>query len=99
VPVPEVKPTEPPPPVLKTNYRQPPPKRNPAVRRVSGYPDSGGGGCGTAIVVIGLFITALIVGLYMRHYKETDGGNFFEDVAAKLGTNIPKIKIEQKVEQ
>lgn len=96
VPAPEVIAHEAPPPVLKTNYRPPTPKRNPAVRRAGGYPDSGGGGCGTAILVIGLFIVAFIAGLYMRHYKETNGGNFFEDLAGKLGTNIPKIKIEKK---
>lgn len=99
VPEPEVKAPEAPPPVLKTNYRQPAPKRNPAVRRAGGYPDTGGGGCGTAIVVIGLFIAAMLVGLYMRHYKETEGGNFFEDMAGKLGSSLPKIKIENTIEK
>lgn len=94
VPQPEVLPQDVPPPILKTNYRQPPPKRNPKIKR-TGYPDEGGG-CGTAIVVIGLFIAALLAGLYMRHHKETNGGNFFEDLADKLQTNIPKIKIEKK---
>ncbi|MEN3944088.1 FHA domain-containing protein [Prosthecobacter sp. SYSU 5D2] len=84
----------PPPPVARAAQRPPAPKRSPQVRR-SGYPDEGGG-CGTAIVVIGLFIVALIVGLYMRHYKETEGGNFFQDVADKMGAKIPKIKIEKK---
>ncbi|TDU66054.1 FHA domain-containing protein [Prosthecobacter fusiformis] len=98
VPQPEVKAAEPPPPVMKANYRPAPPKRNPQVKR-SGYPQSEGGGCGTAIVVIGLFIAALLAGLYMRHHKETEGGNFFEDVAGKLGTKIPKIKIEKKIEE
>ncbi len=96
VPAPEIIAADTPPPVLKTNYRQPPPKRNPKIKRKGGYPDSDGGGCGTAIVVIGLFIAALLAGLYMRHHKETEGGNFFEDLAERLGTNIPKIKIEKK---
>lgn len=95
VPQPEVRAPEAPPPVLKTNYRQPPTQRHPKVKR-NGYPESGGGGCGTAIVVIGLFIAALLVGLYMRHHKETEGGNFFEDLAEKLETKLPKIKIEKK---
>lgn len=96
VPAPEVIRSEPPPPVLKANYRQPPPKRNPKVKRVGGYPDSGGGGCGTAIIVILLFLGAFAVGLYMRHYRETNGGNFFEDLSKKLEVKIPKIKIEKK---
>lgn len=95
VPQPEVLPQDVPPPILKTNYRQPPPKKNPKIKRTGGYPDEGGG-CGTAIVVICLFVAALLAGLYMRHHKETNGGNFFEDLADKLGTNIPKIKIEKK---
>ncbi|SKA96945.1 FHA domain-containing protein [Prosthecobacter debontii] len=95
VPSPEVLPHDVPPPVLKTNYRQPPPKRNPAVRRAASY-DSGGGGCGTMILVIGLFLVAFLAGLYMRHHQETNGGNFFEDLADKLGTKLPKIKIEKK---
>lgn len=96
VPSPEVLPHDAPPPVLKTNYLPPPQKRNSAVRRAGGYSDSGGGGCGTAIVIIVLFIAAFTAGLYMKHYKETNGGNLFEDIANKLGAKIPKIKIEKK---
>jgi hypothetical protein len=42
-----------------------------------------------------LFLIAFAVGLSMRHYKETDGGNFFSDVISKIGKQVPKIKIEQ----
>jgi hypothetical protein len=42
-----------------------------------------------------LFHVAFAVGLSMRHYKETDGGNFFSDVISKIGKQVPKIKIEQ----
>lgn len=96
VPAPEVIAAEPPPPMPKANYRSPPPKRNPKIKRVGGYPDSGGSGCGTAIIVILLFLAAFATGLYMRHHKETNGGNFFEDLSKKLEVKIPKIKIEKK---
>lgn len=97
VPEPEVKPTEAPPPVLQTNYRQPPPKKNKKIKQRGGsYPAQDGGGCGTAIVVIGLFLAAFAAGLFMRHYKDTNGGNFFEDVMTKMDAKIPKIKIEKK---
>lgn len=91
----QFQPEEPLAPVLQASHRPPAPQRRPQVRR-SGYPEESGGGCGTAIVVIGLFIVALVVGLYMRHYQETGGGNFFQDLADKMGTKIPKIKIEKK---
>lgn len=98
VPAPVVMAAEPPPPPLQSNHRPPPVKRNPKVRRVGGYPDDSGSGCMTAILVVGLFIAALAAGLAMRHYKETEGGNFFVDLLDKLGGNIPKIKIEKTVE-
>lgn len=89
---PEVLPNEAPPQIQHTNYREPAKKRNTKIKR-SDY-DSGTG-CGTAIVVILLFLAAALGGLYMRHYKETQGGNFFEDVANKLGTKLPKVKVEK----
>lgn len=89
---PEVLPHDTPPQTQRTNYREPPQKRNKKIKR-SDY-DSGTG-CGTAIVVILLFLAAALGGLYMRHYKETQGGNFFEDVANKLGTKLPKVKVEK----
>jgi hypothetical protein len=75
-----------------TPGRRPPP---PAVRRMSGYPDSSESGCATALIVIFLFIAAFLTGLYMRHNKETEGGNFFSDVADKISGNLPKIKVEK----
>ncbi len=90
---PEVLPNEAPPLIQHTNYRQPPAKRNPKIKRSD---QDSGGGCGTAIVIILLFLAAVLGGLYMRHYKETQGGNFFEDVANKLGTQLPKVKVEKK---
>lgn len=92
VPAPEIRAPEAPPQIQRTNYRAPAPKRSSKVKTY----DGGGGGCGTAIVVIGLFIAALLAGLYMRHHKETNGGNFFEDLSEKLQTKLPKIKIEKK---
>jgi hypothetical protein len=62
---------------------------------MSGYPDSSDSGCATALIVIFLFIAAFLTGLYMRHNKETEGGNFFSDVADKISGNLPKIKVEK----
>jgi len=78
------------------DYRQkptPPPK---SLRRVGGtYPDQSESGCATALIVIFLFFAAFITGLYLRHFNETEGGNFFSDVAAKISNSIPKIKVEK----
>lgn len=73
----------------------PAPVRRPSQRPAS-YPEEGGTGCGTAIVVVLLFIAAMLTGLYMRHHQETNGGNFFRDVMDKMGAKVPKIQIESK---
>ncbi len=73
----------------------PPPAKPRAVRRVSGYPDTSESGCLTALIVIGLFFAAFATGMFMRHYKETEGGNLFSDLMSKLGNQVPKIKIEK----
>ena len=88
---------ETPPPTPKANYRPAPVKR-PRVRRtqVSGYPEDSGGGCMTAILVIGLFIGAFATGLFLRHAKETNG-NFFTDLMEKVNVKVPQIRIEQTV--
>jgi pSer/pThr/pTyr-binding forkhead associated (FHA) protein len=83
-----------PPPAAPTDYRKQP-ARPASVRRPSNYPDQTGSGCATALIVICLFITAFVVGLYLRHAKETEGGNFFTDVANKISGTIPKIKVEK----
>jgi len=83
-----------PPPAAPTDYRKKP-ARPASVRRPSNYPDQTGSGCATALIVISLFITAFVVGLYLRHAKETEGGNFFTDVANKISGTIPKIKVEK----
>jgi pSer/pThr/pTyr-binding forkhead associated (FHA) protein len=83
-----------PPPAAPTDYRKQP-ARPPGVRRPSNYPDQTGSGCATALILISLFITAFVVGLYLRHAKETEGGNFFTDVANKISGTIPKIKVEK----
>jgi pSer/pThr/pTyr-binding forkhead associated (FHA) protein len=94
VPAPELV-VEAPPPLPKANYR-PAPVRRKAIRRsqVSGYPDDGGSGCLTAILVVGLFLGAFAAGLYLRHAKETNG-NFFNDLFNKIGVKVPQIKIEK----
>lgn len=99
VPAPEVaaKP-EAPPPMPQRNYRQPKPKRSPKVK-VSSYPDTSDSGCATAVIVIALFVTAFIIGLHLRHAKETEGGNFITDMMQKVSGAVPKITIEKKVEE
>lgn len=66
--------------------------------KASGYPDTSGGGCMTAMVVTGLFLVAFIVGLALRHSKDMEG-NLFKDLLEKVSGNLPKIKIEQKAEE
>lgn len=84
------------PPKAPADYRKTTPaRRPPAVRRVSGYPDTSESGCLTALIVVFLFIAAFITGLYLRHNKETEGGNFFSDVADKISGTLPKIKVEK----
>lgn len=61
------------------------------------YPDTSESGCMTGIIVTGMFVTAFIVGLAMRHSKEMDG-NLFEDLKDKVTGSMPKIKIERKEE-
>jgi hypothetical protein len=97
VPPPEVPPADAPPQVAPVDYRKnrPAPAQPRAVRRVSGYPDTSESGCLTALIVMFLFLAAFATGLYMRHYKETEGGNFFSDIVGKLSNQVPKIKIEK----
>ncbi|MBV6497980.1 MAG: hypothetical protein CJBNEKGG_00194 [Prosthecobacter sp.] len=97
VPPPEVPPVDSPPPSAPVDYRKnrPAPAKPRAVRRVSGYPDTSESGCLTALIVMFLFLAAFATGLYMRHYKETEGGNFFSDIVGKLSNQVPKIKIEK----
>jgi pSer/pThr/pTyr-binding forkhead associated (FHA) protein len=83
-----------PPPPSPADYRKKP-TRPAGVRRASNYPDQTGSGCATALIVIFLFITAFVVGLFLRHSKETEGGNLFSDVANKISGTIPKIKVEK----
>ncbi len=96
VPPPEI-PHDSAPPPRPDDYRKinKPPARPRAVRKVSGYPDTSESGCLTALIVMGLFLAAFAVGLSMRHYQETEGGNFFSDLIEKVGKHAPKIKIEQ----
>lgn len=85
-----------PPPKKKNNYIPPPPVHRQARRPTSGYPDTSGSGCVSGIVVTLLFIAAFIIGLGLRHYRETNGGNIITDTIEKLSKDIPKIKIEKK---
>lgn len=97
VPPPEIPRDSAPPPPRPADYRKvgKPPGKPKAVRRVSGYPDTSESGCLTAIIVMVLFLVAFVVGLSMRHYKETEGGNLMTDMINKIGKQVPKIKIEQ----
>lgn len=97
VPVPEIprKDAAPPPPPPDYRKINKPPAKPRAVRRVTGYPSTAESGCLTALIVIGLFFAAFAVGLFMRHYKETEGGNLFSDLMQMVGDKVPKIKIEK----
>ncbi len=94
VPAPDII-VEAPPPMPATNYK--PQRRGPSPirRNRAGYQESSGGGCVTALLIIVLFIGAFLTGLYLRHSKDTEGGNFFTDMVSKLNSIAPKIKIEQ----
>ncbi|MFM2141986.1 MAG: hypothetical protein RLZZ476_530 [Verrucomicrobiota bacterium] len=61
----------------------------------SDYPDDTGGGCMTAAIVIGLFFTAFIVGLSLRHHKEMNG-NFLNDFIGKMTEKLPSIELKEK---
>ena len=97
VPQPEIPAKDAPPPPAPVDYRKAQSNRRPpqALRKTSSYPDTTESGCMTALIVIFLFVASFFVGLHMRHYKETEGGNFFSDVMGKLSGSIPKIKVEK----
>lgn len=72
------------------------------VRRAYGskavaYPDTTGGGCMTAGLVITLFLMAFIGGLALRHSKDMNG-NLVKDTLEKVFGSMPKIKIEKTEE-
>ena len=84
------------PPPPPSTYRPTPLRRTPGRRggpsRVSPNDPASGGGCFTALLVIAIFITAFLGGLYMRHSKETNGGNIFSDIYKKLDSGVSKIQ-------
>jgi hypothetical protein len=61
----------------------------------SDYPDDTGGGCMTAAIVIGMFVTAFVIGLSLRHHKEMNG-NFLTDFVAKMTAKLPSIELKEK---
>jgi len=97
VPPPEIPAYDGAPPPAPADYRRvgTPPARGRAVRRVTGYPDTSESGCLTALIVMGLFFAAFAAGMFMRHYKDTEGGNLFSDLMDKVSNSVPKIKIEK----
>ncbi len=99
LPVPEVLPTEPPASGSSRPARSLSPVRRAYNRNASatGYPDTTGSGCMNAVIVVGLFFVAFIVGLMLRHSKEMNG-NFINDFIEKLGEKVPTIKVERKVD-
>ncbi len=64
-------------------------------RSVRSYRNEGGG-CGTAIALTILFVGAFVIGLSLRHYKETNGGVLPNDLVTKL---FSKVKIEYKADE
>jgi pSer/pThr/pTyr-binding forkhead associated (FHA) protein len=95
VPPPQIPEDQAPPPAPADYRRVTPPAKGRAVRRVTGYPDTSESGCLTALIVMGLFFAAFAVGMFMRHYKDTEGGNLFSDLMDKVSNSVPKIKIEK----
>ena len=87
--------TAPPPPPADYRKVGKPPAKPRSVRRVTGYPDTSESGCLTALIVMGLFFAAFAAGMFMRHYKDTEGGNLFSDLMDKVSNSVPKIKIEK----
>lgn len=80
----------------RAKARPTPVKQRP--HKPTNYPDTSENGCMTAVVVTFLFIAAFIIGLSVRHHKETEGGNFIGDLFTRLSSGIPKIRIEKKAE-
>lgn len=69
-------------------------KYNPKMRgKVAPARGSEGGGCGTAIVFLILFLGAFVLGLCIRHYKQT-GGFLPTDLSEKVFSKASKIHIE-----
>jgi hypothetical protein len=67
------------------------PHRGPAPRKARHYQGEQSAGCFTAFVLLVLFGGAFIVGLSLRHYKETNGGVLPNDLVGKI---FSKVKIE-----
>jgi pSer/pThr/pTyr-binding forkhead associated (FHA) protein len=96
LPVPEKQIIEPPsPPKAVARAPLSPVRRAYSRSTPSEYPDTTGSGCMTAVIVIGLFICAFIVGLSLRHMKEMNG-NFITDFVQKITDKVPTIKVERK---
>lgn len=89
-------PTAPPPGRVKSG-RALSPVRRAYGNKTGGYPDTTESGCMTAVVVIGLFLFAFVVGLALRHSKDMNG-NLLSDTIEKVFGSMPKIKIEKKEE-
>jgi len=58
------------------------------------YPGQDTAGCTTAMMVVGLFALAFLLGLMFRHQSET-GRNFVSDAVSSLFGKVPKITIEK----
>lgn len=58
-----------------------------------------GGGCMSAFVVTLLFLAAFVIGLSLRHYKQTDGGMLPADLADHFFNKVSRIKVELPEEQ
>lgn len=58
------------------------------------YPGQDTSGCTTAMMVVGLFVLAFLLGLMLRHQSET-GRNFVSDAFSAVFGKVPKITIEK----
>ena len=58
-----------------------------------------GSGCMGPFVMILLFLAAFIIGLSLRHYKQTDGGMLPADLADHFFNKVSRIKVELPQEE
>lgn len=58
------------------------------------YPGQDTSGCTTAMMVVGLFALAFLLGLMLRHQSET-GRNFVSDAVGAMFGKVPKITIQK----
>ena len=85
------------PPPAVTGIPAPAPRPVKPRRPVRAQAASSGEGCMNAVVIIGLFLAAFVIGLALRHYSITERF-ILNDVADRIFKQVGRIKIEQTPE-